>query len=122
MKLPGARSVAVEDLPSDISDDEWGEIQKFGQRLHEEKLRKEKEAAQNKVKNVREVLDKQVAVRQELKNKAKMDRQDFDRRILEQAKFELEQESENKRVLQGKVLQQKKMREQMIADAKVKRD
>lgn len=63
MKLPGARSVAVEDLPSDISDDEWGEIQKFGQRLHEEKQRKEKEAAMNKVKNVREVLDKQVAVR-----------------------------------------------------------
>lgn len=68
------------------------------------------------------MLDKQVAVRAELKNKAKMDRQDFDRRILEQAKFEMEQESENKRVLQGKALQQKKMREQMIADAKVKRD
>ena len=51
-----------------------------------------------------------------------MDRQDFDKRILEQAKFELEQESENKRVLQGKVLQQKKMREQMIADAKTKKD
>ena len=64
--MPGARSVDVEDLPSDISDDEWGEIQKYGQRLHEEKLRKEKEHAMNKVRNVREVLDKQVAVRQEL--------------------------------------------------------
>ena len=105
VRLPGARSVAVEDLPSDISDDEWGEIQKFGQRLHEEKIRKEKENAMNKVRNVREVLDKQVAVRQELKTKAKLDREDFDRRILEQAKFELEQENENKRVLQGKVLQ-----------------
>ena len=90
IRLPGARSVDVEDLPSDISDDEWGEIQKFGQRLHEEKIRKEKENAMNKVRNVREVLDKQVAVRQELKTKAKMDREDFDRRILEQAKFELE--------------------------------
>ena len=69
--MPGARSVAVEDLPSDISDDEWGEIQKFGQRLHEEKVRKEKEHALNKVRNVREVLDKQVAVRQELHTKAK---------------------------------------------------
>lgn len=66
IRLPGARSVDVEDLPSDISDDEWGEIQKYGQRLHEEKLRKEKEHAMNKVRNVREVLDKQVAVRQEL--------------------------------------------------------
>ena len=26
VKLPGARSVQVEDLPSDISEDEWGEI------------------------------------------------------------------------------------------------
>ena len=33
--------MAVEDLPSDISDDEWGEIQKFGQKLHEERQRKE---------------------------------------------------------------------------------
>ena len=39
MRLPGQRSTQVEDLPSDISDDEWGEIQKFGQRLHEEKQR-----------------------------------------------------------------------------------
>lgn len=30
----------VENMPSDISDDEWGEIQKFGQRLHEEQLKK----------------------------------------------------------------------------------
>jgi len=30
LKLPGARAVTVDDLPSDISDDEWGEIQKFG--------------------------------------------------------------------------------------------
>ena len=63
MKLPGARSVQVEDLPSDISEDEWGEIQKFGQKLHEEKIRKEKEKAKDKIRNVRDVLDKQVAVR-----------------------------------------------------------
>lgn len=97
--MPGARSVAVEDLPSDISDDEWGEIQKFGQHLHDQKIRKDKENALNKVRNVRDVLDKQVAVRQELKTKAKLDRDNFDRRILEQAKFEVEQENENKRVL-----------------------
>ena len=48
---------------------------------------------------MREVLDKQVAVREELKVKAKMDRENFDRRIIEQAKFELEQENENKRIL-----------------------
>ena len=34
-KLPdNVRMVEVENMPSDISDDEWGEVQKFGQRLH----------------------------------------------------------------------------------------
>jgi len=51
------RAIVVEDLPSDISEDEWGEIQKFGQRLHEEQKRKQKEDAQQKVKKVREVLE-----------------------------------------------------------------
>ena len=37
------RGALVEDLPSDISEDEWGEIQKFGQRLYEERQRKAKE-------------------------------------------------------------------------------
>ena len=57
-KLPdGARAVEVEDLPSDISLDEWGEIQKFGQRLHEEQIKKQKAQHENRVKQVREVLD-----------------------------------------------------------------
>lgn len=29
------REIEVKDLPSDISDDEWGEIQKFSTILHE---------------------------------------------------------------------------------------
>ena len=29
-----ARTATVEDLPSDLSDDEWGEVQKYGQILH----------------------------------------------------------------------------------------
>ena len=57
-KLPdGVRTVEVEDLPSDISADEWGEIQKFGQRLHEEQLKKQKVQHEQRVKQVREVLD-----------------------------------------------------------------
>jgi hypothetical protein len=30
------RNVTVEDLPSELSADEWGEIQRYGQVLHEE--------------------------------------------------------------------------------------
>ena len=51
MCKPLANNVrTIDDLPSNISEDEWGEIQKFGQRLHEEQQRKHKEAQQKKVK------------------------------------------------------------------------
>ena len=95
-KAPNARSVVVDDLPSDISDDEWGEIQKFGQRIHEEKQRKEHLDHRNRVTNVRKVLDQQVAVRAELRQKAKADIVEFDKRILEQAKKEMEAETKHK--------------------------
>ena len=50
-KLPdGVRTVEVENMPSDISDDEWGEIQKFGQRLHEEQQKKHKQQMELKRK------------------------------------------------------------------------
>ena len=39
----GVRSVEIDDIPSDISADEWGEIQKFGQKLHEEQIKKAKQ-------------------------------------------------------------------------------
>lgn len=57
-KVPGdARTVEVEDMPSDISADEWGEIQKFGQRLHEEQQKNLKQKEENRKKEVRDVLD-----------------------------------------------------------------
>ena len=57
-KLPGGvETIQVENMPSDISDDEWGEIQKFGQKLHEEQQRKLKADHNNRVRQVRDVLD-----------------------------------------------------------------
>ena len=52
-KAPGARQIPVEDLPSDISDDEWGEIQKFGQHLYEAKQKKEKDEHKARAHNVK---------------------------------------------------------------------
>lgn len=53
----GGRSVDVERLPSDIGEDEWGEIQKFGQKLHEDQIRRQKENHERQKKQVRDVLD-----------------------------------------------------------------
>lgn len=95
-KAPGARQIPVEDLPSDISDDEWGEIQKFGQHLYEAKQKKEKDEHRARASNVKQVLDQQVAVRTELRAKQKQDIVEFDRRILEQARKEMEAETKQK--------------------------
>ena len=38
----------IDDLPSDISVDEWGEVQKYGQILHIEAMRKEFFKPENK--------------------------------------------------------------------------
>ena len=65
----GVRSVEVDDIPSDISADEWGEIQKFGQKLHEEQLKKAKNDHVNRQKQVRDVLDQQIKLRAELREK-----------------------------------------------------
>ena len=102
-KAPGARQIPVEDLPSDISDDEWGEIQKFGQHLYEAKQKKEKDEHIARAHNVKKVLDQQVAVRSELRAKQKQDIVEFDKKILEQARKELEAETKQKQMLQSKV-------------------
>jgi len=50
-RIPGnTKVVDVENLPSDISDDEWGEIQKFGHKLHEDQIRRQKAEHENRVK------------------------------------------------------------------------
>jgi len=46
------------------------------------------------VLQVKSVLDQQVAVRSELKAKQKLERENFDKRILEQARREIDQENE----------------------------
>ena len=108
----------VEDLPSDISDDEWGEIQKFGQKLYEEQLKKQKVDHENRQKQVREVLDQQVKLRAELREKNQKERQDFDKKILDKAKQDLEVERKQKADLQVKAAEQKRMREIMIKESK----
>ena len=95
----GVRSVEIDDIPSDISADEWGEIQKFGQKLHEEQVKKAKQQHQDRVNQVRNVLDQQVKLRSELREKQAQERRDFDKKILDAAKKELEIEQQQKREL-----------------------
>ena len=95
----GVRSVEIDDIPSDISADEWGEIQKFGQKLHEEQIKKAKQQHLDRVNQVRNVLDQQVKLRSELREKQAQERREFDKKILDAAKKELEIEQQQKREL-----------------------
>ena len=112
------KAIEVEDLPSDISEDEWGEIQKFGQKLYEEQQKKQKQTYENKRKQVKQVLDQQIQLRIELREKAKKENDDFDRQLVENAKKELEKENKQKMDLQAKVIEQKKMRDIMLKEVK----
>lgn len=63
------RDVTVDDLPSDLSMDEWGEIQKYGQKLHEDEIRAYKQKHIKKAMEVKGVLDKQIKDRVEQREK-----------------------------------------------------
>ena len=59
-------------------------------------------------------------MREELRVKAKKENEEFDRRLVEQAKRELEIENNKKIELQQKVVEQKKMRDYMLKEVKQK--
>ena len=62
----------VKSLPSEISEDMWGELPKYQQILHQEQMRKEKEERERKKNLVRNTLEQQLM---EQRNKKKQDRE-----------------------------------------------
>ena len=67
--------------------------------LHEEKLKKEKAQHVERVRQVREVLDQQVKLRAELREKQIKEKEDFDKRILDQARKEMDAEKKKQQQL-----------------------
>ena len=60
--------------------------------MHEEQLKKVKEDHKSRVKQVKDVLDQQVRLRAELREKQVAEQKDFDKRILDAARREMEEE------------------------------
>lgn len=69
---------------------------------------------------MRDVLDQQVKLRAELREKTVKEKEDFDKKILDQARKEMEIERKQKVELAEKVLEQKKMRDIMLKEVKTK--
>jgi len=68
------------------------------------------------------VLDKQVQDRVARREQQLKEKQDFDKRILEQAKFEMEVEAKKVKDREMQMMKNKLMRDKMLQEAKVKRD
>lgn len=113
--------MTIDDLPSDISADEWGEVQKYGHILHIEAKRKEQTDKAAKIAKVKEVLDQQVITRKQLAVKHSAEKKEIDNKILDLARAEQEDEKKKMQDLRVKVLEQKKMREIMIHEAAARR-
>ena len=75
---------------------------------------------QNRQKQVKDVLDQQIKLRTELRERKVKERQEFDKRILDAAKKEMEVEAKQKKDLHKKVIEQKRMRDVMLKEAKDK--
>lgn len=93
------RAEKVVDAASEISSDEWGEIQRYGDLVEQEKRRKERNDYLNKQKQVKEVLDQQVKHVHEEREKLKEKQKQMDKMILEKAKAELDQEAAKKQAI-----------------------
>ena len=68
------------------------------------------------------MLDKQVQDRVDRREQQLKEKQDFDKRILEQAKFEMEVEAKKVKDREMQMMKNKLMRDKMLQEAKVKRD
>lgn len=56
-KIISSRDVKIEDIPSQISQDEWGEVQKYARILDQEQKIKEKQEYLQKQRQVKLTLD-----------------------------------------------------------------
>lgn len=59
-------------------------------------MRSQKEAHNKRIRQVREVLDQQVKLRQELRDKQSKEKEDFEKHMIAQAKKELDIEKQQR--------------------------
>lgn len=113
MKVGSARprDDDLESIPSQISDDMWGELPRYQYKLHQEQIKKAKEEVKRKKQLVRTTLDSQLREQQEKKSKDLADAKEFDQRLLARAAQELAEEKRKQERLKQKTLEAKDQRD-----------
>lgn len=111
---PASKSPDVDDavsVPSQLSNDMWGEVPKFQAYKQEEAIRKERESFLKKRSMVKQTLDQQMQDRIKEKQAIKNKEREMDKMILEKAREEIETEQKRKNDLILKTLAAKEERD-----------
>lgn len=99
------------DLNSQISCDEWGEVQKYGMILEQEMKEKERNDFLHKQRLVKQTLDQQVQEQRKLKLQKERENKELDKMIIDADRSHVEKENQKKALLQQKVMEAKQMRD-----------
>lgn len=112
-----SRSPDIDDrmsVPSQLSDDMWGEVPKYQAYLQEENKRKERETFLKKRSLVKNTLEQQMQDRLKEKQKEREREREMDNMILKRAKEEIEQDKRKKEELIAKTLAAKDERDRQL--------
>ena len=105
-------------MPSDLSEDEWGEVQRFKNLIYQKQQQQAKNTMHQKMQDVKSVLDNQVKLDKVKKSEEDKVAQEMDQQILQRCHKEIEQEKEMQRQRIQKMLDNKRMRDVMLNEAK----
>ncbi len=95
-KIISSREIAIDDMPSQISQDEWGEVQKYSRILDQEQKLKEKQEFYLKQKQVKQTLDQQIKEQQLQKLQLSNEKKEFDQFIILNDKADLEKDKQKR--------------------------
>lgn len=108
-------------IPSDLSDDLWGELPRFQAMKLREQQEKEKNDIKLKRNAVRSTLEQQLREQHQAKQKQREKEKAMDQLILSKAKEELDQEKQRHQALKQKTLANRDERDRQLREAQAKK-
>lgn len=104
-------------IPSQISEDMWGELPKYQAKLHLDQVKKAKEELKRKKQLIKTTLDSQLKEQLDQKQRDLEAAKAIDRQMLIRAQNELDEEKRKKDKLRQRTMEQKGQRDVMLREA-----
>ena len=109
-------------IPSQISEDQWGELPKYQYKLHLDQVKKAKEELKRKKQLIKTTLDSQLKEQQDKKQRDLLVVKEIDRQMLIKAQNELNEEKQKKEKMKQKTIEQKGQRDVMLKEAMAQKE